>query len=63
MLKHKGTRKIETARLILRSFYEKDGTQMYEKLANDVRVTKFLRWKPHLHVEESKTICKIWEEM
>lgn len=63
MLKHKGTQKIETDRLVLRSFYENDGIQMYENWAHDERVTKFLRWKPHLHVEESKTICKIWEEM
>lgn len=63
MLKHKGTKNIESERLVLRGFLEKDGEQMYKNWAKDERVTKFLRWKPHLNSNESKKLCKIWEDM
>lgn len=63
MLKHKGTKKLETERLILRHFNENDGLQMYKNWANDERVTKYLRWKPHANSDESMKLCKIWEEI
>ncbi len=63
MLKHKGTQKLETKNLILRNFNESDAEQMFDNWASDERVTKFLRWKPHQSPEESKKLCKLWEDM
>ena len=43
----------ETRRLILRRIEKSDCYDMYE-YSSDVEVTKFLTWKPHLHVNETR---------
>lgn len=44
---HKGTKIIETERLILRPFCEADGEFMFRNWAADPEVTKFLTWPAH----------------
>lgn len=61
-MKHKGTKELQTNRLILRAFKETDAEEMYENWANDERVAKYLTWQAHKNVDETKMICKMWEE-
>lgn len=60
MLKHKGTNKIETERLILRRFNIQDAEGMYKSWATDKEVTKFLSWKTHENVEFTKALLNNW---
>ena len=60
-MEHKGTKVIETERLILRPYKKSDAQQMYNNWATDERVTKFLRWSPHQNVELTQSLCEIWE--
>ena len=60
MLNHKGTKKIETERLILREFKEEDASDMYNNWASDSDVTKYLSWSAHSSVEISKQLIGMW---
>lgn len=62
MLTHKGTKTINTDRLILRKFRYDDADNMYKNWGSDNNVTKFLSWKPHTSVEETKGIIAKWIE-
>jgi ribosomal-protein-alanine N-acetyltransferase len=53
-MNHKGTVRLETDRLILRKFTEKDAEAVFENWASDDEVTKFLTWPTHTSVESSK---------
>ena len=44
---HKGTKTIETERLILRPFRESDVEPMFRNWASDPEVTKFMTWPVH----------------
>ena len=46
-MEHKGTKVIETARLVLRPFRMEDAADMYRNWASDPEVTRFLTWQPH----------------
>ena len=59
---HLGTFNLETDRLILRKFKIEDATDMYNNWASDNEVTKYLSWKTHLNIEETKEIIKSWIE-
>lgn len=50
-MKHLGTKKIETKRLILRRFALEDAEKMYQNWAKDPEVTKFLMWPAYRDVE------------
>lgn len=60
MLSHKGTKVINTDRLLLRKFELVDAYDMFKNWANDSQVTKFLSWKPHNSVEVTKGIVECW---
>ena len=60
MLKHIGTQKLETERLILRKFKEEDAVDMFNNWASDSEVTKYLTWSAHSTVEVSKQITDLW---
>lgn len=60
MLQHKGTKIIQTGRLLLRKFQLDDAYDMFKNWANDSEVTKFLSWKPHDNVEATKSIVAQW---
>ena len=61
MLTHKGTKTIETERLILRRACAEDGRAMYRNWASDPDVTKFLTWPAHESVEVSRLVAESWE--
>ena len=55
-MKHCGTKRIETDRLILRRLTIEDAEFMYKNWASDDEVTKFLRWPTHSNVDISKAV-------
>ena len=59
-MKHTGTQKLETERLILRRFKKEDADAMYENWASDSEVTKFLTWPAHESPEVSLGIIEDW---
>ena len=61
-MRHCGTQKIETERLILRQFTVDDAQAMYENWASDPEVTKYLTWPMHTSVGVSKAVLEDWAE-
>lgn len=59
-MKHCGTQKIETDRLILRRFENADAAAMFHNWASDPEVTKFLMWPTHSSPEVSEAILRVW---
>lgn len=51
MIMHKGTRRIETDRLILRKAIPEDALPLYRNWASDPEVTKFLTWPAYQNPE------------
>ena len=49
----KYTKNLETERLILRKFKISDAVDMYDSYCKKDIVTKYLRWLPHVSVEET----------
>ena len=62
MLNHKGTRTIETKRLVLRQFSPADAESMFANWANDPEVTEFLTWAPHGCAENTRSLLETWEK-
>jgi [ribosomal protein S5]-alanine N-acetyltransferase len=60
VLLHKGTKAINTDRLLLRRFELDDAFNMFKNWANDSEVTKFLTWEPHSSLEITKEIIELW---
>lgn len=59
-MKHKGTKIIETERLILRPFETSDAKAMYNNWANDGEVTKYVTWYTHTDVSMTQWIIDDW---
>ena len=59
-MKHLGTKRIETARLVLRPFVREDAGAMYRNWASDPEVTKFLSWPTYKSVEDANFILDLW---
>lgn len=59
-MKHLGTKRIETERLILRRFTVEDAESMYRNWASDPEVTRFLMWPTHQSVEDSRKVLGEW---
>lgn len=59
-MEHKGTKVIETERLVLRPFQTEDAGAMFRNWANDPEVTKFLTWPIHGDVSVSGEILEDW---
>lgn len=57
---HKGTKLLETKRLILRKFKLEDADNMYQNWASDPEVTRFLTWPAHTSIEITKMILNEW---
>lgn len=53
MLKHLGTKTIETERLILRKFERDDAEAMFKNYTNSEKVCEFLTWQPHEKIENT----------
>ncbi len=60
MIKHAGTKTIDTQRLILRRFCVEDADAVYRNWANDPEVAKFLYWNPHENAEETAKLLGEW---
>ena len=60
MLNHKGTKTIETERLILRPFVMEDADAMFRNWAGDDEVTKFLTWPTHESAAVSRMVLSHW---
>lgn len=59
-MRHSGTGRIETERLILRRFTLEDAEAMYRNWAGDPAVTKYLMWQTHENVEQTKEVLRSW---
>ncbi len=57
---HKGTKTLNTERLILRPFIMEDAQAMYNNWASDPEVTRYLTWPTHTDVEVSKAVAADW---
>jgi ribosomal-protein-alanine N-acetyltransferase len=62
MLNHKGTKRLETNRLILRKATLADAEPMFRNWASDPEVTKFLTWPPHENMDVTRTVVGNWVE-
>ena len=60
MLDHKGTKIIETKRLILRPFRSSAAEFMFRNWASDPEVTKFLTWNAHRSISDSEAVINMW---
>ena len=60
MLKHLGTERLETSRLILRQFESKDAAAIFQNWASDPEVTRYLTWTAHENPDVSKAILTDW---
>ena len=59
-MKHCGTQRIETERLLLRRFSIDDADAMFRNWASDPEVTRFLTWPAHSSVEVSRAVCRVF---
>ena len=59
-LKHCGTKRLETERLLLRRFAVSDTAAMYKNWASDPEVTRFLTWPVHEREETSRAVLEDW---
>ncbi len=59
-MKHCGTQRLETERLILRRFVNADAAAMFNNWASDDEVTKFMMWKSHSSIEISQSVTNDW---
>lgn len=59
-MKHIGTHRIETDRLILRRFHMDDAQAMFDNWASDPEVTRYLTWPAHSSVAVSQMVMRDW---
>ena len=60
MLTHKGTKTIETNRLILRKVQKEDAEPMFRNWASDPVVTKYLTWPTHESTAVTEMVIESW---
>ena len=60
MLEHKGTKTLETSRLILRRAQIEDAEMVYRNWTSDPEVTKYLTWPTHESRETTEAVLKYW---
>jgi ribosomal-protein-alanine N-acetyltransferase len=59
-MKHLGTKRLETSRLILRRVELSDAGAMFRNWAGDPQVTKYLTWQTHTDISVSEGILSDW---
>ncbi len=59
-MKHMGTSRMETGRLLLRRFTMEDAALMYKNWASDDNVTKYLTWPTHADVSVTRSVLEHW---
>ncbi len=57
-----GTKRLETARLILRKGSLKDAEEIFNNYCTDSLVTKYVTWNVHKSIDDSLNYLKHWEE-
>ena len=62
-MNHMGTVKIETKRLLLRQFKERDIDAAFNNWTSDEKVAEFLRWPTHKSIETTEGILKEWIDL
>ena len=60
VMNHKGTKTIETDRLLLRRAVREDADAMFRNWASQPEVTKFLTWPTYSSVENAYPILDLW---
>lgn len=60
MLNHIGTNEIETKRLFLRKVTIGDSEAIFNNWAKDPENTKYVNWKAHKSINETKEIVNLW---
>ena len=60
MMKHCGTQRLETGRLILRRFELEDARPMFENWAKDPEVSRYTTWLPHESAEVTRALIADW---
>ena len=61
-MQNKGTKTMETHRLILRPFRAEDAPAMYRNWAHDRTVTEYLTWQPHESEAATAELLARWEK-
>lgn len=59
-MEHKGTKTIETQRLLLRAFCLDDISAAFKNWTSDDKVTEFLRWPTHTDITVTERIINDW---
>jgi len=59
-MNHMGTVKIQTKRLLLRRFTERDTSAAYDNWTSDEKVTEFLRWPTHRSIDITRSVIRDW---
>lgn len=59
-MRHCGTQRLETDRLILRRYVNEDAAAMYKNWASDKEVTKYLTWPSHSNQEITQGVTEDW---
>lgn len=58
--------RIQTERLVLRSYKLSDASEVFDSYAQDIEVTKYLTWRPHHSIEQTKAFVRdrveAWEK-
>jgi ribosomal-protein-alanine N-acetyltransferase len=60
IVEHRGTKGIETERIILRKFTKEDAEVMFKNWQSDSKVTEFLRWPTAINVSEAEQVIDEW---
>lgn len=60
VMNHMGTVKIQTKKLLLRRFTERDALAAFNNWTSDEKVTEFLRWPAHKSIETTENILNEW---
>ena len=60
-MKDLGTVTLETERLILRRITKEDADEAFNNWTNDPKTARYVTWKPHGIVENTKKLFEIWE--
>ena len=59
-MNHKGSKRLETPRLLLRPFAPGDAAAMYRNWASDPDVTRFLTWQAYTAPEQAEETVARW---
>lgn len=60
MLCHKGTKELETSRLLLRRFTLSDEREVFEHFTSDPEVARYLSWKAHSTQKVTHDLLETW---